>query len=141
MAALKVRAALPGDADAILELHERHGKQFYVPDPASPENLIACIVEDDTGLVVGAGLILLANLALVRFARVGTGLGSSVWPPKWMRQASSPEAMVADRETSVPSSRAKTLVSTSHSWGKRAATWATGQWCWQSSPSSWADAK
>lgn len=57
MAALKVRAALPGDADIILELHERHGKRFDVPDPAAPENMIACIVEDDTGLAVGAGIL------------------------------------------------------------------------------------
>ncbi len=32
----------------------------------------------------------------------------------------------------VPSSRAKTSVSASHSCGNSAATWATGQWCWQS---------
>ena len=57
MAALKVRAALPGDADAILALHERHGKKFYVPDPAAPDNLIACIVEDEAGLIVGAAIL------------------------------------------------------------------------------------
>lgn len=57
MAALKVRPALPGDADVILELHHRHGKEFYVPDPAAPDNMVACIVEDETGLVVGAGIL------------------------------------------------------------------------------------
>ena len=32
----------------------------------------------------------------------------------------------------VPSTREMTSVSASHSWGNSSATWATGQWCWQS---------
>src|SRR6185369_8474757 len=44
----------------------------------------------------------------------------------------SPCAIVASRCTGVPSRRPKASVSASHSCGNSAATWATGQWCWQS---------
>src|SRR5690349_23920550 len=45
---------------------------------------------------------------------------------------SSPCAIVASRCTWVPRSSAKISVSASHSCGYCSATWATGQWCWQS---------
>jgi len=47
-------------------------------------------------------------------------------------QTPSPWAMVASRWTCVPSSWEKISVSASHSCGNFSATWATGQWCWQS---------
>src|SRR5207344_684720 len=47
-------------------------------------------------------------------------------------QMPSPWAMVASRCTGVPSSRPNASVSASHNCGNSAATWATGQWCWQS---------
>jgi hypothetical protein len=49
-------------------------------------------------------------------------------------QMPSPWAIVASRCTCVPTSRPMTAVSASHSCGNSAATWATGQWCWQSWP-------
>ena len=51
--------------------------------------------------------------------------------------AASPRAMVARRCTCVPSSSAKARVSASHSCGNSAATWAIGQWCWQSCTPRW----
>lgn len=57
MATLRVRPAKAGDAAAIVELHDRHGKEFYLPDPHSPDNLIACVVEDEAGVMVGAGIL------------------------------------------------------------------------------------
>ncbi len=50
----------------------------------------------------------------------------------WVVQTPSPWAMVASRWTWLPSSRANTSVSASHSCGNSLATCATGQWCWQS---------
>ncbi len=60
------------------------------------------------------------------------GLGRSVDLGTYVVQTPSPCAMVASRWTWVPSRRAKTSVSASHSSGNCSATWATGQWCWQS---------
>jgi hypothetical protein len=61
----------------------------------------------------------------------------------WVVQTPSPWARVASRWTWVPSSRLKAAVSASQSAGNSAATWATGQWCWQictPDPVTWVEA-
>jgi len=50
----------------------------------------------------------------------------------WVVQIPSPREIVARRCTGVPSRRPNASVSASQSCGNSAATWATGQWCWQS---------
>lgn len=57
MAKLRVRSAKADDAAAIVELHERHGKEFYLPDPSSSDNIVACVVEDEHGAMVGAVIL------------------------------------------------------------------------------------
>jgi len=57
MARLSVRQALPSDKEGLLELHERHGDQFILPDLDAPDNIVACIVEDESGRMVGAGIL------------------------------------------------------------------------------------
>jgi len=57
MAKLRVRSAKAEDTAALLELHGRHGKEFYLPDPSSPDNIVACVVEDEHGTMVGAAIL------------------------------------------------------------------------------------
>ena len=57
MAALRVRPGGPEDAAAIHELYGRHVEQFVFPDPTAPDNLLACVVEDENGLMVGAAIL------------------------------------------------------------------------------------
>ncbi len=57
MARLKVRQSTPADKEGLLELHERHGDQFVLPDLDAPGNIVACIVEDESGKMVGAGIL------------------------------------------------------------------------------------
>src|SRR5699024_487075 len=71
------------------------------------------------------------------FSRGCALVSGDVWPlGTCVVHTPSPWAIVAIRCTWVPSSRAKTSVSASHSCGNCSATCATGQWCWHScSPS------
>lgn len=57
MARLKVRPPSPADKEGLLALHLRHGEQFELPDLDSPSNIVACVVEDDEGKMVGAGIL------------------------------------------------------------------------------------
>ena len=57
MARLKVRQPTPADKEGLLELHERHGEQFALPDLDAQDNIVACIVEDEDGRMVGAGIL------------------------------------------------------------------------------------
>lgn len=57
MARLRVRPGGAADHQEILELYKRHGERFSFPDPALPDNLLACVVEDETGKMVGAAIL------------------------------------------------------------------------------------
>ena len=77
-----------------------------------------------------------AVVVMRRFLRPRVCGGRSVHETKarvtCVVQTPSPWAIVARRCTGVPSRRPNASVSASHSCGNSAATWATGQWCWQS---------
>jgi len=57
MARLTVRPGSPSDTEQIQELYKRHGEKFVFPDPGMDDNLLACVVEDCTGRMVGAAIL------------------------------------------------------------------------------------